>query len=668
MPQDSIQQSAGILPSLRFNGLDNTELNIIKTLSKVWFISFFKLHEFKGSRYVYVFLRPSSTLSERFNLHNEVLCLINSYEKFDARSLDFVDKTLSDFENRLDKLCILVVSKSEDITHVIANLSADKESRIYIPFKFSELLGCKHQESILITKRLEQHLYTKDLFAFDSPLRTEKYFFGRKADVQTLVGKYTNGENGCIFGLRRIGKTSVLLAVERQLKSLKCPVTYLDCSDTKFHRNVWNKALFYIKETLFISNKVPLANTHSEDEYSEQKASDCFQKDLNTLYKYFGNKRVLIIFDEIESITFDLSSSENWAKGLDYVFFWQTLRSIYQQNSSLFSFIISGVNPKALETAKANQNQDNPIYRFITPNYLGFFKAETVSYMINYIGQYMGIKFEQEVSTYLTDSFGGHPFLIRQICSQIHKELNDSNKARPAVINKHYYTSHIKQISNNIKDYIDLILQILIDKYPNEYELLEYLANGDENTFLEFASQSREWILHLEGYGLITEQDNKFFFRINMVSELIKTNTKKIKLPSSIEEKWEVISKKRNSLESKLKAITKLLLKTSLGNTKARESIISAMSKPNQKSKALTFAYDEIFEKEIYFLDLKRVIEINWKIFENIFKSDKQKFTMYMDLANKNRADAHAKEIATDDFNITISSIHWLTECLEENT
>ena len=41
---------------------------------------------------------------------------------------------------------------------------------------------------------------------------------GRAADVQKLIGHYKANENGSLFGLRRIGKTSVLWGVVRHQK------------------------------------------------------------------------------------------------------------------------------------------------------------------------------------------------------------------------------------------------------------------------------------------------------------------------------------------------------------------------------------------------------------------------------------------------------------------
>ncbi len=83
--------------------------------------------------------------------------------------------------------------------------------------------------------------------------------------------------------------------------------------------------------------------------------------------------------------------------------------------------MISGVNPISIETPIVN-TYDNPIYRFISPSYLPFFNANEVKEMVSTIGNYMGMRFDDEIYTYLTDDFGGHPFIIRQVCSHLFKE------------------------------------------------------------------------------------------------------------------------------------------------------------------------------------------------------------------------------------------------------
>lgn len=664
-------QKSGILSSLELSEFLSDEIRIVHNLSNSWFVSFARVEEFKSNRHPFVFLKPTTEIADRFNLHSEVLCVFNPYTRFDARSLDFVDKTLSEYANRLDKLCVIVVSKASEIYADIEKITQDKESRIFIPFHYSELDGGANKTT-QITRQLEKYLYTKDLFAFDSPLRSDRYFFGRKADVQALVGKFQNGENGSVFGLRRIGKTSVLLAVERQLRLRRVPVVYVDCSDPRYHISRWNETLYQIKESLYRANTQSLKDGFQLSEYVESKASVCFQSDLERLRRIFKNP-ILIIFDEIESLTFKVSASTHWSEGRDYLYFWQTIRSVFQQNPKLFSFIISGVNPAALETPMVN-GADNPIYRFITPEYLGFFGIEDVELMVSYIGRYMGMCFAKEVFTYLKDDFGGHPFLIRQACSQLHKFIQNENRVRPFQISREYYQARKEAATRNIYEYIELILVILRERYKEEYELLVYLARKDYETFASFAKESIEWTKHLVGYGLISappDLPNYYTFNIEAVRLAILEKEGMRSLPDSDEARWKIISEERNRFEHKLREVIRFILKTNYGEAKAKDQIVAAMQKTSQKAKAVSAKYDEIFsdkmKDELYFSDLKRVIENNWQTFSHVFKSDRVKFSQFMEIVNKNRVEAHAKSISSDEFALVKSSLDWLWGCLEAN-
>ncbi len=63
-------------------------------------------------------------------------------------------------------------------------------------------------------------------------------------------------------------------------------------------------------------------------------------------------------------------------------------------------------------------------------------------------------------------------------------------------------------------------------------------------------------------------------------------------------------------------------------------------------------AYKEIFDPrkaDIYIEDIRKNIEKEWNVFENIFGKDKESFSVAMKAINKYRADAHAKPINKDE-------------------
>ncbi len=416
-----MSQLPGILPNLDLRECGLTELDIIRNLANTWFVTRLEV-KIKGNDRLYsIFLKPTDELNNRFHLFGNVLCVLHPYPHLDGRVFDYIEHQLDSNQYRLDKLCVLLISNASTVEENVRRIGAEAEARIFVPFRYQEFSGGIAGKRDLMINRLSEYLYTKNLFGISSALKTDRYFFGRKADIQRLVGKYQSGENGSIFGLRRIGKTSVLWAVVRELNANGVPVAFIDCSDTRYHSTCWNHALFHVKNSLFDANKLKGVG-HKLADYTANNASVAFQKDLELLRKKF-NKPILLIFDEIENLSFGLSPSQSWSGGDDYLFFWQTIRSIFQQNTNLFSFQICGVNPHVIEVPLLSDARDNPLYRYIDPNYLGFFGVEDVSEMVSIIGGYMGIQFDKEIFTYLTDDYGGHPFLIRQVCSRIYESL-----------------------------------------------------------------------------------------------------------------------------------------------------------------------------------------------------------------------------------------------------
>lgn len=635
--------------------LGSEEQDIANKMANTWFLTWAKASTFKGSDYYFLIAKPTHRITEDFSITREVLVLFTPYREFQPRSLDFVDKTIFEYNNRLDKLCVILISKDPLIRDKIREFSMrENESKIYIPFSYSDFASAGNESTDVVMRRLKEFIYDRDLFAFDSPLRSDNYFFGRSREIQTLYGKYKAGENTCIFGLRRIGKTSALFALQRMLKLRGEPYVFVDCSETAFHRRRWYESLYLIVESLAKNEAMEGVSYHEEREYTEKNASRYFELDILSFSKKVSGQRILIILDEIENITFGLSPSEHWSTDRDYIFFWQTIRSIYQKNADAFSFIIAGVNPVALETPLVN-GYDNPIYRLMTPQYLSLFTEEDVTEMVSSIGNYMGLKWDSEIYTYLTDDFGGHPFLTRQVCSRIHQSITNP---RPTRVTKFSYQNEKESYARAIEDYVELIVNVLKQRYTVEYELLELLALGDQKTFNDFASGAL--IEHLKGYGLVSEDNKQFHFRIAVVERYLKRSSKRPIIPATREEKWKEISTARNALEVKLRKVVRLVLKAAFGENQAKARVLGIISKPSQKTALAGMPFDEMFSTHMYFDDLKKLIEKEWDSFRHIFGSERENFKFHMGFINSHRADAHANEISDEDVATLQASLSWV--------
>lgn len=646
----------GIKQNLQLDMFNSNEKVIIDKLSESWQINFSRKVTFKNSVYSFLLVRGSERICQEFHLSREVLILLID-DNFIPRCLDFVDKTMEDYHNRLDKLCVILICNDSELEAKISKIiQQDKETRIIIPFTYDEILNYKNSIEEFQIRKLKKHFYERDLFAYETPLKTDMYFYGRENIIQNLYGKYNSGQCATLFGLRRIGKTSSLYAIFRLMDMREEPYVYIDCSEPSFHKRRWNESLFLLIEELHkkVLNSSKCGITKDENLYTEKNASRLFEDDLRKIFNAKGKKRILIVLDEIENITFDISPSSHWKDDLDFIYFWQVLRSVFQKEQDLLSITIAGVNPKAIETPIIS-GHDNPIYRYMNITYLPFFDSKEVREMITSIGLYMGMSFDEEVFTYLTDDFGGHPFIIRQICSKLFNEIKTNNTNK--YISKYFYEERREELTKSIYDYLDLIIIILKEKYPLEYELLEYLAQDDSKTFDEYANESIEIIEHLLGYGLIKKNSSNYHFKIKSIKPYIKEKSTISAIPTTREAKWAKISEMRNSLEIDLRLLIKQTLRSNYGVQEAKNKFLSILS---NKSKYDNMAFNDIFKSHLYFEDLRKIIEKEWAIFEKIFNKDKGIFSRHMEMINKYRIDAHANEIDDATVGLVFSSIKWI--------
>ena len=74
---------------------------------------------------------------------------------------------------------------------------------------------------------LDQWLYRRDLFAVNSPVVGNR-FFGRDRALSELRAAIQTGASAGVFGLRKVGKTSLLKETARRFTEVGDIVVYLD--------------------------------------------------------------------------------------------------------------------------------------------------------------------------------------------------------------------------------------------------------------------------------------------------------------------------------------------------------------------------------------------------------------------------------------------------------
>ncbi len=672
-------------------GADGLPINIkggakaqcaVQTLSRFGLISFSRDQYFKSSVYSIHFIKPVAKLKQLYNLGDEVLilCCNDSLANFKSRTKDLIDHLLgaqSEYRNRLDKVTCFLVDDCEDIEEIVKRDRVENpDTRLIIPFSYKELESEIDAETL--QNRMRTFLYERDLFGVASPLQDDNLFFGKErfSIISELYGKYLQGEHGGLFGLRRIGKTSILNLLRRRVEQNGGVAIYFDC--TKYHHLKWNLFLRQIIKEIWekysFGAKADAGGSLPRDfmldsraaRYEEANAALSFEEDLKLLHRKIGERRILLIFDEIEQISFGTSPSRNWCDGSDALFFWQTLRAISQTDNSIFSFVITGVNPKCIEDSKIN-GQPNPIFHVLAPQYVTLFDHDDVKDMVSEIGGHLGLQFQEEIFTKLVDDYGGHPFLTRQVCSKINTDILESGETRPFMVSKYIYVKQAPEYQAKMEAVIKQILGVLEDYYPSEYELLKVLALDGSDMFKKSLHYGDSSIAHLLGYCLIKRVQNDYFIRIQTIVAYLNEKHKYEKALVDPLKKRARISMRRGKIEEKLRGLIQTNLTLKFGK-KAKEHMIEiakrATADKTQEAKLQSRDLKGAMQ-ELYFSQLKVLMAKDWSSYQMLFP-DKVKFEQFFDIINTFRADAHAKALDEEDEALLNYAFKYFEKALDE--
>jgi hypothetical protein len=167
-----------------------------------------------GVEIIAFFIRPKRFVSEMFGFEKELLLIFHPYSTLHARILHIANQILNEApaQGRVEPLLFVLVSRTKDVEHTVNKLLADNSAlRLIIPFEFNEA----QSPSADIVYRFQRYLFSRDLFDFAQPIKSDVYYFGRQSFTLAILDSIKRGDNIGVFGLRKAGKTSLIFRVKR---------------------------------------------------------------------------------------------------------------------------------------------------------------------------------------------------------------------------------------------------------------------------------------------------------------------------------------------------------------------------------------------------------------------------------------------------------------------
>lgn len=650
-------------------GFSVLEKRIIGVFKKYWYITKADNIKIGSSEYRYILIKAPAYLTNLFNISAEIIVIFSDYENFEPRTFDAYDNVKDRLElGRVENLCGILVSNDDSIENRIRLYNNDKETRTIIPFSYKEI--CENaNDSYLFRNKLQKYFYNRDLFAFDDALKTDLYFFGRNQLVMDIINRHLEGQNTGLFGLRKTGKTSLIYDVKRKIRLKNAIGVFVSCQNPGMSSGTWVDSIYFVVTCIYEELKLNIENL-TREKYTNLTATNQLLCEVEKIYSKTG-MTILLMFDEVEHITYGKAADEKWGKGLESVYFWKAIRSAYQMQNSKFTYCIVGTNPICIEYSTI-EKVDNPIFCGVTPLYIPGFDVDQTRSMVRKLGRIMGIKFDETLYAKMTEEYGGHPFLIRHLCSYIaSKYLN-----RPVQIDRIKYNECRVEFNQTQGKYFDMLLDVLQEFYPLEYEMLGFLAAGDIATFEYFATEDYSLVQHLIGYGIIKKVDDNYDFRMDVIKEYILKKESIRTMMDTKEEKWSYMCCKRGEFEINLRKMVKQVLLFSFmsngGEQKAKDYVMGKIYNDKEsRRKYMSYTFSDLFDPQksnIYLKNLTTLIMGQWQLFVPFMGNIQQEdFLHMMGILNvEGRFDAHAKVPSQEDMTIFEASINKLENILKE--
>ena len=467
------------------------EVEILKPFTLNFDITWARRSRVLGSELSVYLLKPETHMELSFGFVPEILTVYSAYDTLQPRTIQAIDQLITEepARGRVDTMIAFVISESADpVSWSKQYMSSNPASRLIVAFSASTLRRVREQ-SWLIRSLLAEQLYQRDLFDYRLPINSDYFFFGREELLFDLYNAFRRSENRGLFGLRKTGKTSTFFKLRRQIESEDGGVfVYVDCKYPPFRTLRWEQ---------FLARLSKMLSEHADDfdPAQHEHVSDAF---LAVIRSIGERSRIVIVFDEIEFISPYSPLDRHWTD--DFLPFWQTIWHA-QSLFGNFAVFLGGVNPKVVEEDLIGHSQ-NPLFGIVPPRYVGGLSVAEVRRMLRALGRPMGLRFDQDSVIYISERYGGHPLLTRIACSISHRLIGEKKDSRPASVAKDWLLSTESQREAELSYYCSHVVSEFSVFYPDEYELITRMANGNLADVYEFALEP-SFTNHLINYGLL---------------------------------------------------------------------------------------------------------------------------------------------------------------------
>jgi hypothetical protein len=406
----------------------------------------------------------------------------------------------------------------------------------------------------LLAQYASRYLPGADLFDDRNAIGDTLSFFGRGNLLHSLEEDLRRTQGIGLFGLRKSGKTSLLLQLGFAMR--QHPVVHIDLQPyggkLRYGAELFNQILQELSKLVKKRTSSLVQNPNLFE--SDRPAIDLttvFAGQFGDLAKLLGEAKyqlpILLFLDEIERILPTEVDSRERAE--EFNAFFGVLRALSQEQR-LLSLLIADVHADANRINHWTQASvpTNPVFSFFKEVFVSPFSQEETTEMLTEIGKLMGVEFDKETLAGIHQYSGGHPFIARQLasllCKKVDKEKSDKGELIKLSAATRYLNKPFKH-SGILKDYFEQNIWADLQKrnFASAMAVLRLLACNEESaegiteeTLLDrlshdfSESECTDALLWLEAVGLVLreelEDDDSYRIQILLMSRWLRMQMK----------------------------------------------------------------------------------------------------------------------------------------------
>lgn len=421
-------------------------------------------------------------------------------------------------------LAFVSISRTSSVRDYLMSVLSENNEAI-LPID-EQLLRSEDDPKERLKNLFSQYLGVRDLYDSTLPVSGRR-LFGRERLLVELTDQAHKGEFIGIFGLRKMGKTSLMYQL-RDEKLKDEAVAYVDLQASpglaiaSFAPVLWEIERDLVERLAprFPGVKDILRlgrfSRFSDAALSGISPALLFAEDIRELLdaiiakKIPGVTRLVIILDELERCL-PLAGQPAMA---GYLEFFGLLRGLAQTDRyrGAISSVVVAANASISEKGYW-EGRENPVFSLYKTLFLPPLSRPDIRQMIQNLGKGMSVYWSSSAIDEIFNECGGHPFLTRVLCSQISKKYLQ----RPLNVTYEMVVAEIPIFIQDKSDKFEQITELLHAHFPEEEKLLEKLAIG-----AKLGSISDESIRHLVGYQLINRDGAEYKMSINALNSWLR--------------------------------------------------------------------------------------------------------------------------------------------------